>query len=349
MKKILLPEKSDSLHYYRANLHCHSTISDGRLTVEEIKKLYTERGYSVVAFTDHDAFLQHNDLTDENFLALNGYEVEISEETDCPFYKKKTCHLCFVALDPDTKTQVCYHRTRYLGKNAALYRDRLIFDESLPDYDRHYTPECVNDMIRRAKEGGFFVTYNHPTWSLEEYPNYMAYEGMDAMEIENSSSNSIGYDEHNGHCYNDMIRGGKRLYCVATDDNHNKSPYGDPKCDSFGGYIMIAADKLEYRTITAAMKAGSFYASSGTGVHDGPEILSLVWEDGTVTIRTSPARTIMLTAGQRKSSRAVANYGETITETAFSIAEDEKWFRLTVTDEKGYNAYTNAYFPEDLN
>ena len=46
MKKYLLPEKGQ---FYKANLHCHSTVSDGHLTPEEIKKHYMAHGYSVVA------------------------------------------------------------------------------------------------------------------------------------------------------------------------------------------------------------------------------------------------------------------------------------------------------------
>ena len=38
MKKILL---DGNKNYYKANLHCHSTKSDGKMTVEEIK----ERGH----------------------------------------------------------------------------------------------------------------------------------------------------------------------------------------------------------------------------------------------------------------------------------------------------------------
>ena len=39
---------------YKANLHCHTTMSDGRLTPEEIKAHYQAHGYSIVAFTDHE-------------------------------------------------------------------------------------------------------------------------------------------------------------------------------------------------------------------------------------------------------------------------------------------------------
>lgn len=34
MKHFLLPETG---HFYKANLHCHSTVSDGSRTPEEIK------------------------------------------------------------------------------------------------------------------------------------------------------------------------------------------------------------------------------------------------------------------------------------------------------------------------
>ena len=41
MKKYLLPEEGQ---FYKANLHCHTTVSDGSLTPEEIKAAYKARG-----------------------------------------------------------------------------------------------------------------------------------------------------------------------------------------------------------------------------------------------------------------------------------------------------------------
>ena len=51
MKHYLIP---DSGRFYKANLHCHTTVSDGMKTPAEIKALYQANGYSIVAFTDHD-------------------------------------------------------------------------------------------------------------------------------------------------------------------------------------------------------------------------------------------------------------------------------------------------------
>ena len=74
LRDYLLPENGQ---FYKANLHSHSFLSDGKLTPEEMKNLYKSHGYSVLAYTDHDIFIPHHDLTDENFLALSGFEAEL--------------------------------------------------------------------------------------------------------------------------------------------------------------------------------------------------------------------------------------------------------------------------------
>ena len=107
MRTYLLPESGND---YKANLHCHSTLSDGKMTLEELKDRYTAQGYSIIAFTDHDIFLPHPELADESFLPLHGFEVEVNEVVpeSTVTQKRKTCHLCFVALDPVTILQPCW-------------------------------------------------------------------------------------------------------------------------------------------------------------------------------------------------------------------------------------------------
>ena len=168
MRKYLISEEGN---FYKANLHCHSTFSDGKKTPEEIKELYKSLGYSVVAFTDHDIMIAHDELNDEEFLTLHGFEMEVNEQR-VPFVNRqyKTCHMCFIALDPDNLCQPMWHRSKYLFGHAPEHKDEVKFDETLPDYERGYTGEAINEMMKNAKEHGFFVTYNHPTWSQEKYP-----------------------------------------------------------------------------------------------------------------------------------------------------------------------------------
>lgn len=75
MRHYFLPEAGN---FYKANLHCHSNISDGKLSPEELKKAYREHGYSVLAITDHDAIFSHNELNEDDFLTLTSYEMEIN-------------------------------------------------------------------------------------------------------------------------------------------------------------------------------------------------------------------------------------------------------------------------------
>ncbi len=333
MKKYLLPENGK---FYKANLHCHTTISDGKLTPEEVKEHYKSHGYSVVAFTDHDVFIKHPELCDDEFIALNGYEIEVNqtaEDTDSPF--KKCCHLCLVALSPDTEKQVCWHREKYLFGNAPQYKDQVKFDESLPDFERSFNTECINEIIKRGKENGFFVTYNHPTWSMEEYTDYMSYEGMDAMEIVNYSAVVTGYPEYNANVFDAMLRGGKKLYCIAADDNHSR-------ISMCGGFTMIKADKLDYCTITKALKDGNFYAS------EGPEINELWYEDGKIHVKCSEARQICFRCGKRRTRSRRADENGLLTEAVFELPELYEHVRVTVIDKNGKHADSQVYYQKDL-
>ena len=335
MRKYLLPEGGN---FYKANMHCHSVISDGAWTPEEIKRNYMAHGYSIVAYTDHDVMIPHHDLTDENFLALTGYEMEINDITpEMGSRHRKTCHMCFVALSPDIDRQVCWHRSKYVSGNGASHIGEVRFDESLPDYERVYTGECISDMIKKGRDAGFFVTYNHPIWSLESYPQYMRYYGMNAMEIVNYGCIAEGWFDYNPSVYDDFLMDGRRIFCVGGDDNHNrKIP------DSFGGFTVIKAERLEYRAVADALLAGNFYASQG------PEIKALWVEDGKVHIECSPASEICLNTGIRKAARAVAAPGESLTVAEFDIDPTWIYIRLTVTDHAGKPANTNAYFFDEM-
>ena len=328
MKKYLLPCDGN---FYKANLHCHSVLSDGHWTPEEIKENYKAMGYSVVAYTDHDHFFTHNDLTDDQFLALNGYELGMGER-GIPRVSPKTCHICLIALDKDRTEEKNYYDA-ILSKEAQA--DKTV--------NRH-TPEIINHIIGEARQDGFYVTYNHPVWSLEADGDYMNYHGMNAMEIVNYASIVEGYDEHNSAVYDNMLRGGKRIFCIATDDNHDKHPMDHPKHDSFGGFTVIKAKELSYSAVTDALLSGDFYAS------EGPQIYELYYEDGSIHIKTSDVVRISLATDARRNQRCTADKKEkTVNEAVFPI--DKKsgaYFRIAIIDDQGKEAYTNAYFLDQI-
>ncbi len=339
MKKYLLPEDGQ---FYKANLHCHTTVSDGWLSPEVMKEEYKKRGYSIIAYTDHNILVPHPELTGDDFLALHGVEFDITEESKNgePSYATKTCHICLIAIDPDYTVQPCFRHTWVydrLEDKSVVQRD-----ESIPLYVYEYNADYINDMIKTSREKNYFVTYNHPTWSQEGYEIYSKYEGMNAMEICNYGCITEGYHDYNPEVYDELLRQGKKLYCIATDDNHNGFPMESPYCDSFGGFTMIKADKLEYKTITDALVKGNFYASQG------PEIHSLYVEDNKLHIKSSDAARIVFTTGLRHSFCAYPMEGDTINEAEFELRPDDIYVRVTVFDKSGKPADTNAYFIADI-
>ena len=112
MRKYLLPKDGN---FYKANLHCHTTVSDGKWTPEKVKEEYKKKGYSIVAYTDHNVMVPHGDLTDKDFLALTGFEINISKGRDANGNTPggyKTCHICMIAPTEKDTDQVCIHRTK---------------------------------------------------------------------------------------------------------------------------------------------------------------------------------------------------------------------------------------------
>ncbi len=338
MRKYLIPENGT---FYKANLHTHSTLSSGKLSPEEIKEYYKEHGYSILAYTDHDLFIPHNELTDEDFLVLNGYELAVVQDPEdtSPITGtgRKACHMCFIATAPDIVTPVCYHREKYTPKKSLPYKSMVKFDPTVPDYVRSYSHEGVSDMMRLGRENGFFVVYNHPSWSLEGDSDYLGYENMHAMEIVNYASLCLGYPEHNERVYDAMLRAGKRLFCVATDDGHGKNNM----CQC---YIMVKADRLDYRTVTDAIMSGHFYSS------EGPEIKALYIEDGQVTVETSEVAEIRFNTGVRAAKRVLPDGQTPLTAATYELPGDKdiRCFRVTVTDKSGKCAYSNAYFTDEI-
>ena len=246
MKKYLLP---DGLPEFKANLHCHTTLSDGKLTPEQIKESYQKAGYSVVAFSDHDEFHTHNDLTDDRFLAINAYEAEIGDWSRNS-HVRKVYHFC------------CFAKT-----DGADYRE-------IPVPEEYHDKDAVNAFIRTCRDKGFLVQYNHPVWSLQESEDLHGIKGLWGTEVFNFSATIDGTDGNQGFMYDVLLRDGSRLFCTATDDNHNVYPFGHEQCDAFGGYVVIRAEKLDYPTIIDALERGDFYASTGPQIAVGDEFVT---------------------------------------------------------------------------
>jgi len=59
--------------FYRGNIHCHSTPSDGTLSPEDVVAAYREQGYDFLAITDHFWYYDGKGVTDTRSLGTPSF------------------------------------------------------------------------------------------------------------------------------------------------------------------------------------------------------------------------------------------------------------------------------------
>jgi hypothetical protein len=207
-----------------------------------------------------------------------------------------------------------------------------------------YHVNSVNAVIAAANENGFLVCYNHPTWSMQSYPDYAGLKGLWGMELYNTCTCLGGCDENNNRIYQDLLMAGNPLFAVAADDLHHRE---DRKIA--GGWVMIGADKLEYASIIEAMEKGNLYASTGATIH------ALTIDKGIVSVDCSPAHCIKITSHCRRGGGHFlpAEGQDTLTHCELDLnnwldtwkkdGQDNAFIRVEVTAPNGAKAYTRAY------
>ncbi len=326
---------------YKANLHCHSTISDGRLTPEQLKTAYKNAGYDILAITDHEVSYDHTSLSEPDFLLLTGYEAYIRPNEDARYdpYNVEV-HINLFAKEPHNTSLINYN-DRYC-KYVADKSVRDSFTKAGDPSTRKYTVEYVNNFLRDAKENGYICAHNHAIWSMEDEEYLLNYEGFFSMEMCNYSSYLMNRMEYNAPLYDKLLRLGKKIYCHSADDNHNKTPFGMPGCDSFGGFSMIMANELSYSSVIEALEKGEFYSSMG------PQIKELTVDGSRVHIETSPVEQITMLCSAKKTFFAIGTEDAPITSADFEIPEDASFVRFDAVDFKARHANTRGFFKDEL-
>ena len=328
------------LPQFKANLPSHSNLSDGKLSPEAMAEAYKSRGYSVLAITDHEAPYDHTHLSTPDFLMLTGYEAYIRPSPNCQLdvygpeihlnlLAKEPHNTCFIAYDPN----FCKYMPHALAESRA---------QAGNIGPRRYEREYIQRFIQEAKNAGYLVTYNHPNWSMEEPEEILHYDGFFSLEIFNTGSMVINGHENNLGLYDRLLRHGKFPYVHGADDNHNKQPFDDPRCDSFGAWTMIIAPELSYPAIIQALELGNFYASTG------PEIRELHFRKGHVTLRCSAARRITMHMSPKRSQNVCARPGETLEFAEFDIPDSAPYVYFSVFGPDGTEAHTRAYTRGDM-
>jgi hypothetical protein len=297
--------------FWRGNLHTHSTLSDGERGLDDTVLAYKNVGYDFIAMTEH--FIGHFDwpIADTRHLRGNDFTTILGAELHAPLTSVgEYWHILSVGLPPDFPPA---------GQ-----------DETGPE------------LARRAMDAGAFVAIAHPAWSQLTIEDGRALNFAHAVEIYNHGC-AIENDRGDGfYLLDQLLNEGNRLSACATDDAHFKTP------DHFGGWVHVKAESLDPDELTAALKAGAYYASQGPLIHD-------IRLDGKmIEIETSPVDNITVVCGV---SRTCVKNGRAIIEAQFDLTALDKgwylerpspWFRVAAIDHQGKRAWSNPIWWDEV-
>ena len=171
----------------RANLHTHSTLSDGRLAPEEVIEAYASAGYDVLAMTDHH---QVNDVTqwdNQGMIIIQGAELH-------PILTPERCKWHLVALN-------------------------LPLDfKCLRPFE---TGESAQEVIDAVAAAGGITSVAHPHWCAFSSADIKELKNYYSMEVYNTECEYYGraYSEQT---WDELLAAGQKVAAVAVDDMHRK-------------------------------------------------------------------------------------------------------------------------------
>lgn len=168
--------------FWKGNLHCHTTESDGRLSPAEVKEAYRQLGYDFLAITDHRKMTEDIHMED-GMLMLSGLEMDF-------MLPSEALHIVGVGMN------------------------RQLLQHSLTE-----SPQTCIDLFRQY--GGRAIVA-HPAWSLNTLATLSGLRDVTAAEIYNSVSTYPwnGDRADASHILDVAAAHGTFYRFVASDDSH---------------------------------------------------------------------------------------------------------------------------------
>lgn len=286
--------------FIKGCLHSHSTVTDGEFSPEELADKYRNAGYGFLAITDHNILLPHKELQDDKFILLTGLEHDIA------YTPNKCIHL--IGISKEGKYETDYPCRRYSAGEIS--------DQSLVDM---------------MNADGQFVFVAHPLWSRMEPEELESLQGYRAVEVYNHDTERAGHEGHSEVCWELLLRHGKRINALATDDTHIKE-------GCFGGWVCVKAEDMSERAILKALYEGAYYASTG------PEIYDFGLDGKEAYLKCSACREIYFVCYPARGSSVIDRVGASLTEARHRLCGGEKYIRAVCVDEKGNKAWTNPIY-----
>ena len=227
--------------WVKGNLHCHTTVSDGDVSPDEICRTYADHGYDFLSITDHNAFVDPASVDSAGLLLIPGEEL---------------------TLVPDEDHSVPLH-VNGLGLPGLV--------SASMGYTRAQTIQNCIDAITNA---GGIAQINHPNFYYAFDHKVMAEtSGARLLEVYNGHPLVFneGDDTHIGveRMWDHLLSSGRLLFGTGVDDTHHcLGEFAPERANPFRGWICARVGDLTVDEVLSALCNGDFYASSGVELAD---------------------------------------------------------------------------------
>ena len=293
--------------WYKGNLHTHTLNSDGDSSPLDVATWYRENGYRFLVLSDHNYLTEVDSLNpsiaaDERFLLVQGEEVTARfEESRVHINAIQLKELILPALGSDLIDT--------LRKNTNLIHEK-----------------------------GAIPSINHPNfhWSMTSQ-DLIQIENLTHIEVYNGHpevNNAGGGDSESlDQMWDAILTAGRRMYGVAVDDAHHFKKFGPDFSNPGKGWVMVKADQLDAAKITAALRSGDFYSSTGVTLENVER------SNAGLTISIAPI------GDQKYTTYFIGARGEILSKNgsmrpAYSFQGEELYVRARVESSKGTVAWT---------
>jgi hypothetical protein len=208
------------------------------------------------------------------------------------------------------------------------------------------------EAARAIRAVGGLPFLAHPVWSGLRTDDVEGLEDVAGLEVYNGSCDVEQDRAHADAHWDIWLAMGHRLNGIATDDTHY------PGYDAFRGWTMVHAKERTAQAVIDALSIGRAYATMG------PRITDLSFQDGVLTVRTTPVRSIAALANPPYGAQVRAgsheltyharrlptpdgqtlegiNDGEHLTGAVFHAHPAVRYVRIVIQDDRNRRAWTN--------
>ena len=300
-------------HWYKGNIHTHTTESDGDENPHKVASWYRRHGYDFLVLSDH------------NHLTLLEYGSGRRR------FRKPL-------MVPGEEVSV-----RIRGGETPIHINGVGISQVVEPIDAGDVVATLQANVDAIVEAGGIASINHPNmrWAFD-HREISRVEGASLLEVFNGhpGANLFGAPGKPSYeaIWDGVLSAGRVIFGVATDDSHYYHDFVPWLSNPGRGWVMVQADKLTQEAIVDGLASGKFYASTGvtlTQLECSAEIIALEIDQERDFIYTT---------------RFTGKNGAVLAESTGLTAEyradgHEEYVRATVISSSGPRAWTQPVFP----